>query len=374
MCCLIAAATTASTGGQNGLRDSISHSQLNDPISGLYFGDEIPGLEEEYVLQFYKGYSLFIRQWVTKETVGTSFNATSCVTCHNVPMVGGSGVGSNTFVLIDCEDGEVFKRFSVNLEGVTFREVPPENFALRKAPSLLGLGFLENIPDWELKKYADPDDADSNNISGRLIRSGRSYGRFGWKGTINNIEEFVSVALNRELGVKTNVHGHRSHDHAGSNNMTVSASDEDIRLISQFIRFLGVPPRGKSGPAVKIGERIFHDIGCENCHRSSIRTGRSIVSSLSQRVIHPYTDLLVHDMGPAANDCEDNSGVSGNEFRTAPLWGLSSTGPPYLHDGRAMDVNEAIENHGGEASRARSNYMNLTPGQRSSLLQFLDSL
>lgn len=354
--------------------DLKSNDGVTDQTSGLYFGDEIPGLEKDTILEFRKGYLLFVKLWNVKETASQSFNASSCVACHNVPMVGGSGIGLNTFVAIDPRTGEVFRKFLIGPDDVTIQRAPPKNFILRKAPSLLGLGLLENVPIWELTKFADPYDTDGNGISGRLVQRGRSFGRFGWKGTINNIEQFVSVALSNELGVRINIHGQNSVGSTGIGKFVVSATNEEIKLISQYIRLLGVPPRGNPGPLARIGERVFNNIGCGHCHRSTLKTGISDIPVLNQRIIHPYTDLLLHDMGPGMSDSISQSGVSSSEFRTAPLWGISSSGPPYLHDGRALNINEAIENHGGEADPARSKYMELTPRQRLSLLQFINSL
>ena len=162
--------------------------------------------------------------------------------------------------------------------------------------------------------------------------------------------------------------------HAISGEGHVEVSNEDVRLLTQFLRLMAVPPRKALGPLVSSGRDIFHRLRCNSCHRETVHTGPSAVKALDHRVIHPYTDLLLHDMGPALSDGIREGAASEQEFRTPPLWGMGSTGPPYLHDGRAHSIDAAILAHAGEGQESKNRYLTLGAGEQRALLEFLSSL
>ncbi len=143
---------------------------------------------------------------------------------------------------------------------------------------------------------------------------------------------------------------------------------------------LAVPARRDTDdPVVEEGETLFATVGCTACHRETLRTGDSEIDGLASQVIHPYTDLLLHDMGAGLADGRPEFEASGSEWRTPPLWGIGLTEivsghTRFLHDGRARSLEEAILWHGGEAEGARSRFEALTAEQRAALLAFLESL
>jgi CxxC motif-containing protein (DUF1111 family) len=139
-------------------------------------------------------------------------------------------------------------------------------------------------------------------------------------------------------------------------------------------------PRDQDDPLVQSGKELFLEIGCADCHRPTLKTGYSSIAALSEKEFHPYTDMLLHDMGPALDDGYTEGHAKSSEWRTPPLWGLGlapqSQGGQYflMHDGRAQSIGEAILLHGGEAENAKARYINLTMAEMESLLTFLESL
>jgi CxxC motif-containing protein (DUF1111 family) len=156
-----------------------------------------------------------------------------------------------------------------------------------------------------------------------------------------------------------------------------------IDLFDQVVFYnqtLAVPARrGLGDPDVQAGAELFAEVGCVSCHQPKQTTGAASVGALANQVIYPFTDLLLHDMGPDLADDRPDGQADGSEWRTPPLWGLGLTDVVnghsfFLHDGRARSVEEAILWHGGEASTARDGFMSLSSDQRRQLLDFLGSL
>lgn len=355
--------------------------KYDDALQGLAFGDPIPNLPDLLQQDFEKGFQLFTKQWTQRDGIGPLFNAQSCAACHAEPMPGGSGTATRTFVLHSTDnptltDEGVFQRFKLGADGLTILRDIPSNTSLRKSPAMFGLGLLEAVPHQELLKHEDPNDTDRDGISGRLVKVGNRYGRFGWKGNIPTIDDFVARAFIIEMGLTSNQHPpeQRTNWQLKGKRRTVEISTEQIRLMSQFLRLLAIPPRRGSGPIVERGQEIFQSIGCSKCHVPTLTTGNSSIEALNHRTFHPYTDLLVHDMGSDLNDRLGGSLVLGQEFRTPPLWGLVSTGPPYLHDGRAKTLFEAIVAHGGEGSTSKEFFRRLNDNDQEKLMIFLKSL
>jgi CxxC motif-containing protein (DUF1111 family) len=147
-----------------------------------------------------------------------------------------------------------------------------------------------------------------------------------------------------------------------------------------YMMLIGVPQqRDADNPAVQRGEQLFRGIGCTGCHMPTQVTGDDTMPALRDQVFHPFTDLLVHDMGEGLADNRPDFGASGSEWRTAPLWGIGLTYDVgafnfHLHDGRARSISEAILWHGGEAEGRREAFRNMSKGQREDLLAFLGSL
>lgn len=262
----------------------------------------------------------------------------------------------------------------------------------RVAPPMIGLGLLAAIAEVDLLAAADPDDADENGISGRPNRvwdratEETVLGRLGWKASEPNIMQQSMGAFAGDMGITsalapltdcTQSQACERFPHGGE----FEVSDEVANFVAFYASALAVPARrDMQDPKVQAGAVLFNESGCAACHTP--RHVTAVVadrSDLSAQEIWPYTDLLLHDMGPGLADGRGEFLADGNEWRTPPLWGLglAKTVNPlagYLHDGRAENVEQAILWHDGEGKAAQSAYRALSATEREALLAFLDSL
>jgi CxxC motif-containing protein (DUF1111 family) len=271
----------------------------------------------------------------------------------------------------------------------------------RVAPQMIGLGLLEAIPAADILALADPDDADGNGISGRpqIVPSVEfgvpMLGRFGLKAGSPTVREQSASAFAGDMGLSTPLfpapwgdcqpqqatcrdapHGQEPGIRDG---LEVDAASLD--LVTFYARNLGVPERRRvDAPDVLRGKELFHILSCAGCHTPRFVTHRLHGrAEQSFQLIWPYTDLLLHDMGPALADHRPEGRATGQEWRTPPLWGIGLTGvvsghTQFLHDGRARTLLEAILWHGGEAQAARDGVILLNKADRDALLAFLESL
>lgn len=269
---------------------------------------------------------------------------------------------------------------TVEADGVDESDRPA--VSLRVAPPLLGLGLLESVPREDLVAAADPDDSDGDGISGRAAR-----GRFGWKAAQPTVRSQTVTALSHDMGITTGESPDPCEDRPrncdevpGERPELFGEPFDDLLLYTEAI---AVPrARGLDRPAARRGAETFEALGCAACHSPTQRTGSTrdgVAPHFAGREIHPYTDLLLHDMGPGLDDGVAEPGAASSEWRTAPLWGLGLRrevygGGHYLHDGRARSVAEAILWHGGEAAKARDGFIRLDAAARRDLLRFLSSL
>jgi CxxC motif-containing protein (DUF1111 family) len=242
---------------------------------------------------------------------------------------------------------------------------------------VFGLGLLEAIPEAEILRHADPDDGDRDGISGRpnqvwdVEAKSVVLGRFGWKANNPNLRQQNASAYVNDMGVTNPLFPEAD----GSSEV----DEATLKTVTTYVQTLAVPARTLlDDPAVQRGEQLFA-ANCATCHVSTLRTGKHALPELSNQTIHPYTDLLLHDMGKGLADGRPDFQASGQEWRTAPLWGigLTQTVLPYsgyLHDGRARTLEEAILWHGGEAETAKETFRTLPKGDRDALIRFLNSL
>ncbi|HEY4266292.1 MAG TPA: di-heme oxidoredictase family protein [Micropepsaceae bacterium] len=264
--------------------------------------------------------------------------------------------------------------------------------SVRMAPAIFGLGLLEAVPEAELKGLADPSDANHDGVRGRLNRvwdvaSGRiAIGRFGLKDNQPNLGQQVAAALIGDMGITS--HLFREQNCTVAEKTCAGAakggdpeiSDADFATLVFSIEALAPPAPKPAGAAAKDGQALFQNIGCAACHVPSLTTGDSPqFPQAAHKTIHPYTDLLLHDMGEDLSDGRPDFDASGRDWRTTPLWGfgLASTvvtHPAFLHDGRARDVTEAILWHGGEAQHARDRFASLSATDRKAIVEFLQTL
>lgn len=270
---------------------------------------------------------------------------------------------------------------------------PRVQISVRMPPGLLGMGLLEAIPDAALTALADPEDANGDGISGRPnlvpdLRTGLpAVGRFGWKASQPTLEQQNATAFAEDMGITSELlPSHacmpgQKECLAASHGGRPEVTRHELARVTLYTRLLAVPARRDwQDPTVLRGRALFRQAGCASCHHPRFETApRASLPELAGQTIRPYTDLLLHDMGPELADGRPDFAADGREWRTAPLWGLGlvkavSLDVRLLHDGRARSPEEAILWHGGEAEAARERFKRLPKADRAALLRFLDSL
>lgn len=271
----------------------------------------------------------------------------------------------------------------------------------RVAPQMIGLGLLEAIPAADILALADPDDANGDGISGRaqIVPSVEfgvpMLGRFGLKAGAPTVKEQSAGAFAGDMGLSTPLHPDpwgdctaaqvacRAAPHGQEpgvrDGLEVDAVSLD--LVTFYSRNLGVPERrAVDDRQVLRGKELFHALNCAGCHVPKHVTQRlEGQPEQSFQLIWPYTDLLLHDMGPGLADNRPEGRATGKEWKTPPLWGIGLTAAvsghtQFLHDGRARSLLEAILWHGGEAEAARNAVVGLPKPDRQALIAFLESL
>lgn len=286
------------------------------------------------------------------------------------------------------------RRPRIHLSKLGYGPLAPDTaISARLAQPIIGVGLLEAIPESELLRIADPDDGDGDGVSGRPNRTRgdngeRPLGRFGWKASQPSVLAQTVAAAHAEMGLTTTSRPRASCTpvqrgclEAAARTASPELSDADLARLVFFQRALGVPARrATTGPLVIRGAELFASSGCATCHRPAWRI-ESVADrpALMGATIHPFTDLLLHDMGANLADGRPDEEASGAEWRTPPLWGLSRTREvvgevALLHDGRARSIEEAILWHGGEADAAREGFKRLALADREALLAFLGTL
>lgn len=265
-----------------------------------------------------------------------------------------------------------------------FTGVTPSHFSVRLAPPLVGMGLLEAIDEASIVALADPEDSNGDGISGRLRtvadpETGEPrLGRFTTKGDQGRLRHQIASALNTDMGVTTTVFPQLDGEKEAA---PVELGDTELDQLTRYLALLGVPSqRDYSKPEVIRGKELFTAASCVACHTPRHTTSaHHPMAELRSQAIRPYTDLLLHDMGPGLADNISDDGTSGSEWRTPPLWGIGLTsgvsgGEAYLHDGRARTLEEAILWHGGEAESSKEAFRTMPAADRAALVAFLRSL
>ena len=376
-----------------------------EPLADVFvdtLGEPVPFLGGELLERFYRGADVMERAFHSDNGLGPTFNADSCASCHQGPVSGGSGPKYRDLWLIKQErwDGALINagtngaspvRNLYTTAPIFHTKVSQEVdfYAKRNTPSGFGVGLFAFIDEDALLDSADPEDIDGDGISGRVNYEQGLLGRFGYKSQAATMESFNRGAMFNQMGITTDPLFYEfPEEHAqkleegwnwgiSSAWAQVSAPDEptvdddgadDPEMTNEdqldlliFSTYLGVLPFEENPE----GERLFSDLGCTDCHTPSI----------SSRIgpIPAYSDLLLHDMGEELADGLNVGFATGSEFRTGPLWGVALHGP-YLHDGRADTLQEAIEWHGGEGTKSRDKWMSLSSSEKASVIQFLEGL
>ncbi|MCB1498498.1 MAG: thiol oxidoreductase [Bauldia sp.] len=262
-------------------------------------------------------------------------------------------------------------------------------FSPRVAPAIIGLGLLEAVPLATLESLADPDDSDGDGISGRINRldPAGTAGRFGWKANVADLRHQVAAAAIGDMGLTTSLYPAQNCPPVQAECLAAPAEDGPeivdslLARIVTTMRTVAVPARrDANGAETDAGYAAFRRLGCAACHVPTLATdGAAVLPELRDQTFHPFTDLMLHDMGAGLADGRPDHDATGSEWRTPPLWGLGlvpvvSGHDRLLHDGRARGFAEAILWHGGEAEAAREAFRTADRDEREALLAFLGSL
>jgi CxxC motif-containing protein (DUF1111 family) len=357
--------------------------------------------------------------------LGPVFNAQSCGECHQNPVTGGisqiaelrAGHKGNDGRFVDAPGGSLINDRAVD---ASIQERVPggeDVVTLRMSMNTLGDGFVEAISDDDLINNANGQRARSNGqIAGQVIKvpvleepGATRVGRFGWKDQHASMLSFSSDAYLNEMGItnRFNLVENTSMGNfvgfpqpfdpfdddapcaVGRPAGTCGEDpDDDITLFANFMRATKVPPRDKqlmNTSDAKAGEDIFDRIGCDVCHSptfvtmkagSRINGGKfaySVPTALGNKIIHPYSDFLLHDVGTGDGIVQNGGQSTANKIRTRALWGVRTNGR-HMHDGLSLTFDNAIQRHRGEASGVTSSYNRLSNSQKNQLITFLKSL
>lgn len=312
--------------------------------------------------------------------LGPLFNGASCASCH--PNGRSVGPYPLQFFVTDgacgpAPGGPIYQEFATPLlvaaTGQERETVKIEqNQGYRRPPDLFGMAYIEGVSDAEILARADPNDADSDGISGRAhILADGSVGRFGAKAAVSTLREMVALAFREELGITNplapNERGLYDLPPPPGTDPTADPELSQVDLDATVAEILGftLPSKveigeGGGGGGGDPGGALFASVGCVKCHVPPV-----------------YSDLLLHDMGGALQPNTDPcfGGAPANEIRTAPLIGIRFMGANYMHAGNAQTLHDAIAGfHGGEGAAARIAYLTLPAVQRNKLLAFVGGL
>jgi CxxC motif-containing protein (DUF1111 family) len=424
VCCL--GQQSPSNGGGGGPRDP-------GPRGGAPgAGGAVSGLSPALMAVFTTGQTNFEEvENVPQNGLGPRFNSNSCSSCHFQPAVGGSAPASNPQVAFansenrlppfitatgpvrevrfinnsnGTPDGGVHDLFTIsgrsdapsgcNLTQPDFSN--SSNIIFRIPTPTFGLGLIEAIQDTALEQNLAQSASSKLGISGSLNHNGNdgTVTRFGWKAQNKSLLLFAGEAYNVEMGITNLIFNTERDETPGCSplappnsywnigGLVDQAVFDDITNFANFMRFLAPPARGPSNSSVTEGANQFVNIGCANCHTPTLVTGASPFPSLANQTIHPYSDFAIHHMGPGLADQVSQGQAAGDQFRSAPLWGLGQR-LFFLHDGRETDLLKVIEDHSSrassvfpqsEANQVIQNYFNLSNSDQQAILNFLRSL
>ena len=262
-------------------------------------------------------------------------------------------------------------------------------FSPRVGPPVFSRGLLEAIPAHTIPAMADEEDADGDGISGRVNyvwdpeHEQTALERFGLKANSPSLRLQAAAAYHNDIGVTSPVFVEESSTGQIQDDLLEDdpeIDEETLQDVTFYIQTLGVPARRDvASLEVQLGQMVFARANCHGCHVPVLKTGHFPVAELANQVIRPYTDMLLHDMGPGLADSRPDFLATGSEWRTPPLWGIGLTKvvnghTSFLHDGRARNLLEVIMWHRGEAEQSRLYVENLSKLELDALLAFLGSL
>lgn len=361
----------------------------------------VEGLSYEQNRQFLAGDIAFNDEKFTAQTgLGSIFVAASCGSCHAGDGKGHPFTTLTRYGQMDSTGNKFLHMGGPQLQNRALPGYAPEQipagatFSNFTPPANTGLGFLESVTDADIISMADPNDANNDGISGvpnwialapfispdinAVVQNGKYIHRFGKKAAAYNLLHQTVNAYNQDMGITSNF---IPNDVYSGLNIDPEVTNLTVHNVVFYLKTLKAPiPRNQDDAEIISGKNLFVQAGCENCHKKSLTTGFSPIAPLSNKTFHPYTDLLLHDMGSELNDGYTEGNAKTSEWRTPPLWGLglspNSQGGQYflLHDGRAKSIEEAIQFHGGEGAASKDKFNQMLAAERNAIIKFLKSL
>ncbi len=383
MAILAACVTLITFAEERGSTAQTPSTDLRLPGTSIRFGDPLPGLRAAQLEAFAAGLEEFSTIESPEEGLGPTFNGASCVQCHNGPAPGGGSPTLETrfgrmvngqFDPMAEKGGSLLQQFAI--DDAVLEHVPPEAtiVAKRLSTPLFGAGLVEAIPDAQIINLARQPKPDG--VTGRAafildVVSGQTHvGRFGWKAQHSNVLGFAADAYLNEMGITSRFFP--AENAPNGNTALLAQYGGDIDASADFIRLLAPPQSLRQSASADAGQRLFAQIGCAVCHQPRMQTGPSADPAYDRKSVALYSDLLLHDMGSLGDGIAQGAARQ-REMRTSPLWGLRAR-MPFLHDGRATTIEQAIRAHDGEASVARERFKRLTRDQTQQLIDFLKTI
>ncbi len=361
----------------------------------------IEGMSDADYRRFLAGDIAFNDEIFSIETgLGPLFVATSCGSCHPGDGKGHPVTTLTRFGQTDHTGNQYLTNGGPQLQHRAIPGFIPETipagttFSKFTPPANTGLGYLAALTDDQVLSNADPDDANGDGISGvpnyitppaffkpqwfHRGNNGRFIGRFGKKAAAIDLLHQTVNAYNQDMGITSVFDPIDTYTNLATDPEVTEKTVQDVVF---YLRTLKAPiQREQAVEEILTGKQLFNTIGCAGCHIPEWTTPESDINVLSNRTFAPYTDLLLHDMGPGLDDGYTEGTATTGEWRTPALWGLGlskkSQGGTYylLHDGRARSMQEAIQLHGGEAAATSERFAQLTSANREALISFLESL
>lgn len=360
----------------------------------------IEGLSGSQSAQFLRG-DAAVNEVFTRETgLGSTFVGTSCISCHAGDGKGHLFTTLTRFGQVDETGNQFLNQGGPQLQNRALPGFIPEQipvgatFSKFTPPAFSGLGFLQNVSDADLLAMEDPNDNDGDGISGTvnwivipdysipvstsITKNGKYIGRFGKKASAFDLLHQSVNAYNQDMGI-TSVFS--PIDHYSNLEIDPEVATSKVNDVVFYLNVLKAPiQRSQSDATVNKGKQLFKQINCTGCHKSELTTGYSPISPLSFKTFFPYTDLLLHDMGPGLDDGYTEGSAKTFEWKTPALWGIglseNSQGGNYflMHDGRARSIEEAILMHDGEGNKSKNAFQNLSESDKNAVLKFIKSL
>jgi CxxC motif-containing protein (DUF1111 family) len=371
-----------------------------DPEAPAGFDGKTNGFTSQTV--FDEDLEVFNEQEDIDEGLGPVFNARACGDCHATPTSGGSSQVSelraghfNGSIFIDAAGGSLINDRAIDASIQERVLLTEEVRTFRASNSVLGLGFVEAIANSTLQGIANNQPFSVRgtiiNVPVNEANNTLRIGRFGWKNQHASLVSFSADAYLNEMGITSPLQPNEN----TSKGRSVAAFDEvpdpedtgeDVEAFARFMRATKVPARDTALANTfdaKVGSQLFVQIGCGDCHTPDIVTAPAgtqinggafvVPPALGGKLIHPYSDFLLHDVGTGDGIVQNGGQGTRNKLRTAPLWGLR-TRSRLMHDLATVTRTEAILRHAGQATGSVNKFKALSANQRSQLITFLTSL